>query len=271
METPANYTELNRQLWNAKTDYHVQSEFYDVESFLGGKSSLNDVELGLLGDVRGKSILHLQCHFGQDSLSLSRLGAHVTGVDLADQAIIKARELAAQLSLPAEFVCSDVYELPNNLNGQFDIVFTTYGVLGWLPDMKRWAGVVSHFLKPGGKLVLVEFHPVVWMFDSDFTRVQYSYFNRETITEVETGTYADRDAPLEQTSVSWNHDLGEVLGSLLHNGLAIRHFAEYDYSPYKCFAHMEQVGERKFRIEHLADKLPMMYSVVATKAEENQP
>jgi 2-polyprenyl-3-methyl-5-hydroxy-6-metoxy-1,4-benzoquinol methylase len=266
MEMPSNYTELNRQLWNAKTNFHIRSEFYDVEGFLGGKSSLNDVELRLLGDVGGKSILHLQCHFGQDSLSLSRMGAHVTGVDLADQAIAKARELATQMGLSTEFVCSDVYDLPNHLHQQFDVVFTSYGVLGWLPDMGRWAGVVSHFLKPGGKLVLVEFHPAVWMFDNDFTRVQYSYFNRETITEVETGTYADRDAPLEQTSISWNHDLGEVLGSLLQQGLEIKHFAEYDYSPYQCFNNMEQIAERKFQLQNMAGKLPLMYSVVATKS-----
>lgn len=266
METPANYTELNRQLWNAKTEYHVRSEFYDVEGFLGGKSSLNAIELGLLGDLKGKSVLHLQCHFGQDSLSLSRLGAHVTGVDLADEAIAKARELAAQLALPAEFVCCDVYELPQHLHQQFDILFTSYGVLGWLPDLGRWAGVISHFLKPGGKLILVEFHPVAWMFDDAFSRVQYSYFNRETITEVETGTYAARAAPLEHTAVSWNHDLSEVLGSLLRNGLTISHFAEYDYSPYECFERMEQVGEGKYQIQHLAGKLPMIYSVVATRS-----
>jgi hypothetical protein len=132
--------------------------------------------------------------------------------------------------------------------------------------MGRWAGVVSHFLKPGGKLVLVEFHPAVWMFDNDFTHVQYSYFNRQTITEVETGTYADRDAPLEQTAVSWNHDLGEVLGSLLQEGLEIKHFAEYDYSPYACFGNMEQVAERKYQLPNMAGKLPLMYSVVATKS-----
>jgi len=266
METPANYTELNRQLWNAKTEYHVRSEFYDVEGFLGGKSSLNPIELDLLGDIRGQSVLHLQCHFGQDSLSLSRLGARVTGVDLADQAIAKARELAAQLGLTAEFVCSDVYELPNHLHEQFDLVFTTYGVLGWLPDLERWAGVVSRFLKPGGKFILVEFHPVVWMFDDSFSRVQYSYFNRETIVEVETGTYADRAAPLEQTAVSWNHSLGEVLGSLLQQGLKIKHFAEYDYSPYECFNNMEQVAERRFQLQSMAGKLPLLYSVVAVKS-----
>ncbi|RSK43311.1 class I SAM-dependent methyltransferase [Hymenobacter perfusus] len=263
---PADYLELNRRLWNAKTAHHVASDFYNVPGFLAGQSSLNEVELGLLGEVAGQQILHLQCHFGQDSLSLSHLGAQVTGVDLADTAIATARELAAQLQTDTQFICADVYELPRHLQQQFDVVFTTYGVLGWLPDMEQWAHVVAHFLKPGGRLVLVEFHPVLWMFNPDFTRVEYAYFNRETITEVETGTYADRQAPIEATAVSWNHSLGEVLGALLDQGLEIQHFAEYDYSPYDCFAGLEQVAERRYQLSALPGKLPMLYSVVARKA-----
>lgn len=262
---PANYLELNRRLWNAKIDYHVQSEFYDVPGFMAGKSSLTEVELALLGPVAGQQILHLQCHFGLDSLSLSRLGAQVTGVDLADAAIAKARALAAELQLTTRFLCTDVYELPRHLHQQFDVVFTSFGVLGWLPDLDRWAAVVAHFLRPGGRLVLVEFHPVVWMFDADFTRIDYSYFNRETIVEEETGTYADRTAPLQHTAVSWNHSLGEVLGALLRQGLEIRHFAEHDYSPFNCFNGLQQVGERRYELPTLAGKLPMMYALTAHK------
>jgi len=264
---PDNYAEVNRRLWNAKTEYHLTSAFYDVAGFRAGKTSLNDIELGLLGDVTGQQILHLQCHFGQDSLSLSRLGAHVTGVDLSDKAIAEARKLAQQLDLPARFIWSDVYELPQHLDQQFDMVLTTYGVLGWLPDMERWAAIVDHFLKPGGRLILVEFHPVVWMFDTDFTRVDYSYFNHETITETEAGTYANRTAPIQETAVSWNHSLSEVLGALLHQGLEITHFEEYDYSPYNCFAQLEPTGERHYRLKHLPGKLPLVYSVVARKRE----
>lgn len=262
---PDNYLELNRRLWNAKTDYHVQSAFYDVPGFMAGKSSLTEVEQRLLGPVAGQQVLHLQCHFGLDSLSLSRLGAQVTGVDLADQAIAKARSLAAQLHLDTRFLCADVYELPQHLTQQFDVVFTSFGVLGWLPDMDRWAAVVAQFLRPGGRLVLVEFHPVVWMFDADFTRLDYSYFNRETIVEEETGTYADRAAPLQHTAVSWNHSLSEVLGALLRQGLEIRQFAEYDYSPHNCFNGLEQVAERRYELPHLAGKLPLMYSLCAYK------
>ncbi|GAB3290680.1 class I SAM-dependent methyltransferase [Hymenobacter tenuis] len=264
MPDEPDYLDLNRTLWNAKTEYHLNSAFYDVASFRAGRSSLNPIELALLGDVRGQRILHLQCHFGQDSLSLARLGAAVTGVDLADQAIAAARQLATELHLPAEFICSDVYELPRVLPAEpgFDVVFTTYGVLGWLPDLDKWAAVVKHYLRPGGKLVLVEFHPVVWMFDEQFSRVQYNYFNRETIEEETTGTYADQAAPITNRSVSWNHDLGEVLGSLLRQGLLLRDFQEYDYSPYNCFVGLEEVAPGRFQLPQHAGRLPMVYSVV---------
>ncbi|RSK45321.1 class I SAM-dependent methyltransferase [Hymenobacter rigui] len=265
MSAADNYLELNRRLWNAKTEYHVQSEFYDVAGFRAGKSSLNEVELGLLGEVAEQQILHLQCHFGLDTLSLSRLGAQVTGVDLAENAIAYARTLAHELHLGAQFICADVYALPQHLHQQFDVVFTSYGVLGWLPDMERWAAVIAHFLKPGGRLVLVEFHPVVWMFDASFSRIDYAYFNRETIAETETGTYADLTAPIRETAVSWNHSLAEVLGALLRQDLAVEQFEEYDYSPYNCFAGLEQVAERRYQLSALPGKLPMMYSVVARK------
>lgn len=262
---PADYSEANRQLWNLKTEHHLQSEFYNVAGFLAGATSLNDIELGLLGDVAGQHIMHLQCHFGQDSLSLSRLGAHVTGLDLSDTAIAKARELNTQLGLTAQFVCADVYAAPQVVARQFDVVFSSYGVLGWLPDLDGWAAVVARLLRPGGRLVLVEFHPVVWMFDDGFTRFDYSYFNRETIMEPETGTYADRAAPIQATAISWNHSLSEVLGALLRHGLEIRHFEEYDYSPYNCFAGLEEAGERRYQFPHLRGKLPMLYSLVARK------
>ncbi|MBS1690375.1 MAG: class I SAM-dependent methyltransferase [Bacteroidetes bacterium] len=259
------YISVNRTLWNEKTKYHVSSPFYDMESFLGGRSSLNDIELELIGDVKDKAIAHLQCHFGQDSLSLARLGAHVTGVDLSDAAIDKAKELAMQLQLDARFIQSDIYSLPEQLYGQFDMVYSSYGVLGWLPDMKRWAQIVSKLLKKDGVLILVEFHPVVWMFDEHFKTVKYSYFNRETIEETEIGTYADREAPIALKSLSWNHNLSEVLQSLINVGLAIKTFSEYDYSPYSCFNDVVELAKGKYRIKGLEEKLPMVYAVKALK------
>ncbi|QJX48058.1 class I SAM-dependent methyltransferase [Hymenobacter taeanensis] len=267
MATAPDYISLNRALWNAKTEHHLHSAFYDVAGFRAGRTSLQEIELALLGQVSGQRVLHLQCHFGLDTLSLARMGATVVGVDLSDEAIRTARQLAEELQLPARFVCCDLYSLPEHLPAEpaFDVVYTTYGVLGWLPDLDRWAAVVGRYLKPGGRLVLVEFHPVVWMFNGSFTEVQYSYFNRETIEETETGTYANRAAPITTTSVSWNHGLGEVLGSLRRQGLQLHDFQEYDYSPYNCFSHTVEVEPGRYQIEPLRNKLPLVYSVVAEK------
>jgi len=262
-----NYLEINKKSWNRKVDIHYNSDFYDNEAFIGGQSSLNDIELTLLGDIKGKSILHLQCHFGQDTISLGRLGAQVTGVDLSDKAIEKANELAKLTESTAKFICSDIYDLPNHLDETFDIVFTSYGTIGWLPDINKWAYVVARFIKPGGSFVFAEFHPVVWMFDDDFTRIKYRYFNSEAIIETEDGTYAEKEADIRQDSVTWNHGIGEVINSLSAKGLEIKALDEYDYSPYDCFNKTEKIAPKKFRIKHLEDKIPMVYSIVAIKKE----
>ena len=265
MKPEKNYLEINRQSWNNRVEPHLQSDFYDQEGFLGGRSSLNEIELALLGDLQGKRVLHLQCHFGQDTISLSRLGAKVTGVDLSDKAIEQARKIADQTGADATFICCDIYDLPNQLDQQFDMVFTSYGTIGWLPDLDRWARVVAHFLKPGGKFVFAEFHPVVWMFDDDFEKVGYRYFNSGAIVETESGTYADKSADITQQSITWNHGLAEVISSLLQHGLEINALEEYDYSPYNCFRHTVEFSPGKYRIQHLDDKIPMAYSILATR------
>jgi SAM-dependent methyltransferase len=260
-----NYLEVNKNSWNKKVGIHYDSEFYDTKAFINGQSSLNEIELELLGDITGKSILHLQCHFGQDTISLNRLGADVTGVDLSDKAIEKATELARITNSVAKFICCDIYDLPNHLDETFDIVFTSYGTIGWLPDINKWAEIVTRYLKPNGEFIFVEFHPVVWMFDDDFKKIKYRYFNAEAIIENEEGTYAEKNAPISQNSVTWNHGLGEVLNSLLKNGLSIKSLNEYDYSPYDCFNKTEKISPKKFRIKHLENKIPMVYSLLATK------
>jgi ubiquinone/menaquinone biosynthesis C-methylase UbiE len=265
MKKEDNYLAINQQAWDAKTGYHAASDFYDVPGFLAGRNTLNAIELGLLGDVRGKTVLHLQCHFGQDTLSLSRMGAVATGVDFSGTAIAKGRELATQLELNTTFICADVYSLPDVLNQQFDIIFTSYGTIGWLPDLDRWAAVVARFLKPGGRFVFAEFHPVVWMFDNDFTKITYSYFKEEAIVEQKFGTYAETGADISNETISWNHSLSEVLGGLLHNGLVIEQFKEYDYSPYSCFNHLEEFAPGKFRVKHLGNNIPMVYAILAIK------
>lgn len=260
-----NYLEINKKTWNEKTDVHVSSEFYANEDFLNGKTSLNEIELKLLGDIKDKSILHLQCHFGQDTLSLSRMGAKTTGIDLSDNAILKAKEFNKLLNLDSQFICCDIYDLPNHLSQQFDIIFTSYGTIGWLPDLNKWADIISHFLKPKGQFIMADFHPVVWMFDNNFKEVFYSYFNVEPIIEEETGTYGDRDANIQTKTITWNHPTSDVLNALIKSGLEINAFNEYNYSPYNCFNETEEFEKGKFRIKHLENKIPMVFSLSATK------
>jgi len=264
MEPYEQYFEENKKLWNQRTTVHKDSSFYDVTAFLKGKTSLNEIELRELGDVRGKKILHLQCHFGMDSLSLSRTGAQVTGVDLSDAAIEEARRLNEELSLDAKFICCNVYDLKEHVKEQFDIVFTTYGVIGWLPDLNKWAEIVSYFLKPGGFFYMAEFHPVVWMLDEDFKQVKYYYHNRETIVMEAQGTYTDRYADIQGKEYSWNHSISEVLNALLSQNLQLKFFNEYSYSPYPCFRNVVQGPDGKWRVKGLEDKIPMVYSLKMT-------
>lgn len=259
------YLEKNKASWNQRTKYHITSDFYNLSGFLNGESSLKEIELNLLGDIKGKSILHLQCHFGQDSLSLARMGAKVTGMDLSDEAIKNARELNDKLGLDAKFICCDVYDLPIHLTEKFDIVFTSYGTIGWLPDINKWANIVSHFMKENGKFVFIEFHPVIWMYDNDFNKIEYNYFNDAPIIETLSGTYADKSAPIECEYYSWNHALSEVVTALLNENLTLKSFQEFDFSPYDCLNIMVKIEKDKYRIAGFENKIPMVYSLCAEK------
>jgi len=261
------HKDINKKLWNNKVEHHVGSEFYNMKEFLKGSTSLNQIEINLLGEIRNKKVLHLQCHFGQDSISLSRMGAEVVGVDFSEKAISKANELAEKEDVKVRFICSDVYELKNNLNEKFDVVYTSYGVIGWLPDLDRWAEIISTFLKPNGKFIFIEFHPFVWLFDDNFKCIENNYFNRGPVKDKETGTYADREAKIEQDYIWWNHSISEVLSSLIDNSIKLESFSEYDYSPYPCFKNTVEFELCKYRIKHLGNKIPMVYSLVGRKTD----
>ena len=258
------YIQINKNLWNQKTAIHIRSNFYDVAAFVAGKSSLNQIELDLLGDVKDKKILHLQCHFGQDTLSLARLGAKIIGVDLSDKAIEKARALAAQLQLNAQFICCDVQELDKHLGEQFDIVFTSYGTIAWLPRLDKWGQLIYQFLRLDGQFIMAEFHPMIWMLDDNFERIEYPYFNTKIFYETYTTSYTDGGVHPPTMGYSWNHPISEVLQSLIHNRLIIRSFQEYDYSPYNCFPNVIKT-EKGYQIKGFEGKLAMVYSIVAEK------
>ena len=270
MKKEDNYIEINKESWNNRLESHLKSDFYDLNGFLKGLTSLNEIELKLLGDIKGKKILHLQCHFGQDTISLGRLGAHVTGVDLSDKAIESARELLKKTKINVQFICCNIYDLPQHLEQQFDIVFTSYGTIGWLPDIDKWGSIISNFLKPSGKLIFVDFHPVVWMFDDGFNKIAYNYFKSDAIIETESGTYADRDANFTLETVTWNHAMSEVVNALIKNGLELNSLDEFDYSPYNCFNNTIEIEAKKYRIKHLDSKIPMVYAITATKKSSHK-
>jgi SAM-dependent methyltransferase len=258
------YFEANKLAWNNKTPVHFNSDFYNIQAFRSGKSSLNKIEIEELGDVSGKTLLHLQCHFGVDTISWARRGAIATGLDFSESAIDVARMLAKEINGNADFVCCNIYDAPQHINDRFDVVYTSYGTIQWLPDLKKWAGIISHFLKPGGIFYMVDFHPIIWMFDEEFKNIRHSYFNSgEPVVEEAHGTYADRNAGLHDVEYTWNHSISDVLNALIHSGLKISFFNEYNYSPYNCFNNMVETAAGEWKIKGFEDKIPLVFSLSA--------
>ena len=265
----------NRTLWDAwaRAHHDQPSRFYDVARFKAGENTLTPVELEELGDVSGKSLLHLQCHFGLDTLSWARLGATVTGVDFAPEAIRLAREVAADLALAAEtgrpeFVCTNLYDLPDVLGErQYDLVFTSYGVLFWLPDLAAWAALVARYLKPGGTFYIVEFHPfkAVVDFERDTLapRLIDDYFRTGVISETAPNSYAAETA--EYTSYEWLHTLGEIVTALCQAGLRIDFLHEFPYATYGIWDAQEQGTDGLWRLRGHDGAIPQMFSIRATR------
>lgn len=232
----------NRRYWDHLTGFTVKSAMYDVEGFVAGGGGVDPVVATVLGDVRGKRVLHLQCHFGMDTLDLARRGATVAGLDLSPRAIAEARALAARMGLAARFVEGDVLEA--DLGEEFDLVFSSWGATGWLPDLRPWAATVRRHLAPGGRFVLVEGHPTLWMLDEALpARVKYDYFGGEEImTPPRTGFYADATAEIPMPDYGWNHSVSETVSVLLAEGLALRRLEEGDRIPWQAFPEMVRDG-----------------------------
>lgn len=260
------YFDANQRLWDAKTRIHLTSAFYDMKNFMSTRNSLNQLETELLGDVKGQTILHSQCHFGQDTLSLQAKGAQCTGFDFSSVAIAEAKKLNQKLGLEAHFIESNIYELDQNLQEKFDIVFTSYGVITWLPDLDRWAYQLASRLKEGGRFIMVEFHPTLYLFDWNTSQVAYTYFNNQIPTrEVEQGTYADREAELELEEFFWQHPISQVLQSLMDHGIKIVSFRESNYSPYNLFneSASKEKGRYEFKVNGIA--IPCVFAIEGVK------
>jgi len=254
----------NRETWNKKVAVHAASEFYNLDAFKQGADSLKKYELDALGDVSGKTMLHLQCHFGQDTLSWTRRGAKCTGIDISEVAIKLAKSLNEELDLNANFVCCNVLDVSEHISETFDIIFTSYGVIGWLPDLKPWAKMIAERLKPGGVFYMVEFHPIAWMFDyqQEPPEMIYGYQQKEAIYEEYEGTYADEEnSAITSKEYGWNHGLGEVVTALTEAGLTIEMLKEHEASPYNIFPELVKTENGMFALK---DRLyPLVFEIKA--------
>jgi SAM-dependent methyltransferase len=276
------FVESNRRLWDEWTGLHEGSDFYRLRSFKAGDTLDRPVdaapgvrvrayEVEELGNVAGKDLLHLQCHFGIDTLSWARLGARVTGIDFSSAAVELARSVAAEIGVPATFVRSTVEDLPAAIAGEFDVVYTSRGAIWWLADLGRWAEVIAHFLRPGGMFYMTEFHPVLMTLDDEATepRIRYPYLARGEPAEFPVyGSYAVPGATIESTvEYGWYHDLGEIVSAIADAGLRIELLHEFDAVDYQHLPYLEEGPDGWWRLpSSVSGELPLMFSLRARKA-----
>lgn len=264
------YFETNLKHWNELVSVHTDKNCYNLDDFMKNPNSLHSVELEALGNVQDKTLLHLQCHFGMDSLSWAKLGAKVTAMDFSDKGIEFAKTLSKKLNIPTYFICSNIYDLPDVLDEKFDIVFTSYGALYWLHDIPRWAKIVSNYVKKGGTFFIAEFHPVFGVFDDNNKTdlvVKYPYFDiGEPMYFDECGSYADPNAKLKNNETyGWSHSLSTIINSLISAGLTIQSFNEFPFSVDFLLPFMVKGSDGYYRLRDTDQELPLMFSIKATK------
>lgn len=260
-----NYSLINKKWWNDVTPVHANSDLYDLPGFIKGKSHLDALELEEVGDVGGKSLLHLMCHFGMGTLSWARVGAIATGVDLSDRSIRLAKKLSRKINVPATFICSDIYELPAVLDKKFDIVFTSYGVLLWLPNLKKWAKIINHFLASGGMFYIADVHPFTQILSYDF-KLHYKYFDRGPYIDDSTGTYTDWNTEVKGMTYIWSYTISDVINALIKEGLRIEFVHEFPFTNYDQFPGlMEKNEKRQYVFKNKKNQIPLLFSLKATK------
>ena len=270
------YRLVNRALWDERGPAHAASPDYNLRRFVEDPTFLSDVvrfDLPLLGEVTGLDGVHLQCHIGTDTVSLARLGAHMTGLDFSAASLAEARILAEAIDADVAFVEAELYDAVEVLGrGRFDLVYTGIGALCWLPDIRRWGALVADLLRPGGRLFIREGHPVLWALedprDDQLLVLERAYFERSEPTEWdEGGTYVETDAVFTQTrSLEWNHGLGEIVTALLDAGLTITSLVEHDSVPWDGLpGQMEHIGDNEWRLIDRPWRLPHTYTLQAVK------
>ena len=267
--------DINRALWDERAPAHAASPDYQVARFAEDPAHISDVvafDRPLLGSVDGLRGVHLQCHIGTDTVSLARLGARMTGLDFSPASLAQARRLAESAGADVEFVEARVYDAPDVLERRaFDLVYTGIGAINWLPDIDRWAGVVSDLLAPGGRLFMREGHPVLWALDDtrgDVLAIEYPYFEQpEPSVWDEPGTYVETDVELVNSmSHEWNHGLGEIVTALLGHGLQLTTLVEHTSVPWPALPNqMELLDGGEYRLIDRPQRLPHTYTVAAVK------
>jgi SAM-dependent methyltransferase len=263
------FFETNLKRWNELVDINAKSRYYDLEGFKSGKISLLPIELDELGDVAGKTLLHLQCHFGMDTLSWAKLGAQVTGIDFSDRAITLAQDLSKELDIPARFINANLYDIPNILNEKFDIVYTSYGTICWLPNLTQWAQIIKKSLNSGGIFYIIDGHPFGFIIDEkqEPFKVGFNYFSEGKPVFFDDGdAYADPSTDLKnQASYQWDHPMSEIINVLLNAKLKIEYLHEFPFSFHKIHPDMERREDGYYEFYNLKFSVPMMFSIKARK------
>lgn len=257
---------LNRAWWDERVALHMAGEFYDVGGFLAGRSTLRPFEVAEMGDADGFSLVHLQCHFGLDTLSWAREGAVVTGVDFSAEAVAAAKDLARRASLEADFIEAAVYDAVGALAGRtFDVVYTSIGSIIWLPDITRWARTVAELLAPGGRFYMAEFHPFSVVLGDEELTVTDSYFDGGPFLHEESGSYADPGAEtIHRQSLTWHHGLGTVISALAQAGLRIEFLHEHPHTLRARWPFLVRRPDRTYHMPAGRPQVPLLYSVKAT-------
>ncbi|MEW1655937.1 methyltransferase domain-containing protein [Streptomyces sp. NPDC093707] len=269
---PEDWREVNRARWDERVPLHTASDFYDQAAFRQTRDVIRDFEAAEVGDVTGRSLLHLQCHFGQDTLSWAHRGAsRVVGLDFSEPAVEAARELAAELGYGpdrAAFVAADVYDAAQAVpDAAYDIVYTGLGAVNWLPDLVGWAETAASLVTPGGFFYLSEFHPLGDVLDEKTgSRVAHDYFRSEAWDEEAPGSYTDFGAPtVHNRSVEWQHSLGEVISAVAGAGLRVEFLHEHDMTLFQRFDVLRRGEDGYYRFPDDRPRIPLMYSLKATK------
>jgi 2-polyprenyl-3-methyl-5-hydroxy-6-metoxy-1,4-benzoquinol methylase len=266
------HVDINRRNWDERAAIHARDVTgdYRLERFRAGGDVLHAIEAAELGDISGKRVLHLQCHIGLDTLCLVRRGADVTGLDFSSAALTIARRLSDETGLKADFVAGTVDQAPELAPGPFDLVYTTWGTICWLPDVKEWAKVIASVLAPGGELYFADAHPGFNVLEEVAGRVMPAYdfqtpADRPLHFADETTYTGDPTIMSHQATREWIHSLSAVLGGLIDAGLAIAMFREHEVLPWRALPSLVPASERLWRLPDGMPRIPLSYSVRAKK------